>query len=405
MQAGLARLVHYLGEAGLEFSTSEIIDFYQALDLTGLSYDQVESALLCTLAKDKESYLALPALLKSFILSIQAESGKVIPPPVDLQAVSQNPPRLSAEDFNNRLALIKDTIRNELTQLKTNPGGAGKGLPVSRGQITSPGLKTAAPAHGQPVKDFERPVLTRLWQLDLATATSDQLHDLGKIIISLGSKLVATKGYAKKPAASGSVDIRRTVRKAIAGGGVPLVIKKEKRVPAKPEIVVLCDLSGSVAPYSQFFLQVLLGLQHRFKSVRSFAFIDRVEEITDIIKANCQQGDISAQSLVWELKISATGFSNYGRVWQQFDEQFLPALNQQTSLIILGDARNNWQPDGVDYFRNLTQQCRKVIWLNPLGRDKWKAEDCILDTYAVYCSCVFPCANAAQLTEAIKKII
>ncbi|WP_027364235.1 VWA domain-containing protein [Desulfotruncus alcoholivorax] len=415
MQSQISRLMHYLGEAGLKFSTSEIIDFYKALDLTGLNYDQVEAALLCTLAKDKESYLALPALLKSFILSIQAESGKVVPPPLDVEYIKKNPPKLPAEAFSSHLDQLKNTIRNEIIKLKTDTSsGTGKGVP-GNGRLVAKDINhhvnkflthtsNRAVLHSND-KDFKPPVITGLWQIDIATANSDQLHEISKIIINMGSKLAAQKGYSKKPAATGGVAIRRTVKKAIACGGIPLTIKKEKRAPAKPEIVVMCDLSGSVAPYSQFFLQILTGMQHRFKSVHSFAFVDRIEEITDIIKSTCRRSEISAQSLVRELKISATGFSNYGKVWEQFNQQFLQVINHQTSLVILGDARNNWQPDGVEHFRNIVEQCRRVIWLNPLAKDKWNTDDCILDIYAVYCNNVFQCANAAQLAKAIKKII
>ena len=419
MLAQIAKLMQYLAKAGLKFSISEIIDFYQALDLVDLkNHYEIEAAMLCTLAKDKEGYLVLPSLIKSFILSIEEENGKVIPPPLDVEYIKKNPPLLSKEAFTSQLSLLKNTIRNEINRLATDTNsGAGKGVACG-GRLSSKSINPVNPKvnrflthtsrktvlHSNDTA-FKPPVITRLWQLDIAAANSNQLNEISSIIINLGPKLAAKKGYSKKPAATGSVAIRRTVKKALASGGIPLTIKKEKRAPARPQIVVLCDVSGSVAPYSQFLLQILIGLQHRFKSIHSFAFIDRIKEITDIIKLNCRQSDISAQSLVRGLKISATGFSNYGKVWEQFNHTFLNVISHQTSLIILGDARNNWQPDGVEYFRNIVEQCRKTIWLNPLARDKWNTNDCILDTYADYCNNVFPCGNAAQLTEAIKNII
>ncbi|SFG02018.1 hypothetical protein SAMN05660649_00504 [Desulfotomaculum arcticum] len=418
MQAQIAKLMQYLAEAGIKFSTSEIVDFYQALDLIGLNHCEIETAMLCTLTKDKESYLALPSLIKSFILSIEAENGKIIPPPLDVEDIKKNPPKLSKEAFSSQLNLLKNTIRNEINKLGTDTNsGAGKGT-AGGGRLSSKDInhinsnvsKFPTRTNNRTVlhssdNNLKPPVLIRLWQIDIAAANSDQLHEISKIIVNLGLKLAIKKGYSKKTAATGSVDIRRTVKKAIASGGIPLTIKKEKRAPSRPEIVVLCDLSGSVAPYSQFFLQILIGMQHRFKSIHSFAFVDRIEEITDIITSTRQQPEISAQNLVRGLKISATGFSNYGKVWEQFNHKFLPVISHQTSLIILGDARNNWQPDGVGYFRNIVEQCRRVIWLNPLAKNKWNTDDCILDTYAAYCNFVFQCGNAAQLTDAIKNII
>ncbi|MBF7084549.1 VWA domain-containing protein [Desulfallas sp. Bu1-1] len=419
MQARVIELINFLREAGFSISTGETVDFFMALKLVGLERRDVETAALCTLAKDKQSYDQLPVLISSY-LGFLKEKQKITPPCIDVRSVLNNPPRLSRREFLFLQNKIKNSIRDELAQNnsfpKTGPGvkaggsgglaGSGKPAGEAGRHGRFPGKPTAAGMDGQKPDHYTgAPRATNLRELDLSRADYDQLEEIRKIIVGMGRRLAVNKGYRKKPGPTGTVDMRKTVARAVSSGGVPLVLKKQRRIPSKPRLVVLCDLSGSVAPYSEFFLQVLVSLQQRFGSLRSFAFVDRVEEVTQLAKQSSDTFQISAQRILREAKISVTGFSNYGKVWEQFHQSFFDSLNRFITLIILGDARNNWQPDGLEYFRAISEQCRRVVWLNPMPRTKWRAGDCIIDTYAPFCSHVFECRNATQMMGVIREIL
>lgn len=419
MQSKVIELVNYLREAGYSISTGETMDFFNALKQVELDRRDIETAALCTLAKDKQSYDLLPVLLSSYLKNLKKEQ-KVAPPRINVQQLLNNPPRLSRDKYIFLLNKLKNSIRNELAQNNifsvTGWGvntGAGGGMTRPAQPAGEAGKherfpnQQATTSTDIPKTDHHSgtPRATNLRNLDLSRADNDQLEEIKRIIVGMGKRLASNKGYRKKPGPTGTVDMRKTVTRAISSGGIPLVLKKQRRIPSKPRLVVLCDLSGSVAPYSEFFLQVLVSLQQRFSSLKSFAFVDRVEEVTMLVKQNPDTFKITAQRILREAKISVTGFSNYGMVWEQFQQLFPNCLNRFTTLIILGDARNNWQPDGLEYFRAICEQCHKVIWLNPLPVAEWRTGDGIIDIYAPYCNHIFECRNANHLMTAIREII
>ncbi|WP_165608306.1 vWA domain-containing protein [Desulfoscipio geothermicus] len=417
MQNKIIALINYLRNTGLPVSPGETLDFARALQETGLRRDDVLAAALCTLAKDSYAYENLACLLEAYLRQMD-RGQKIIPPHIDTKAVLNNPPRLSRAEFMRKMAKIKDSLRNEIMR----DSAAGKpaiGTAGDGGTADRPAGASRNGSHEKPVRDLAvagtpnlspanqsgTPGPTNLREIDIAKADERQLEAIKKVLLSIGRKLAVNKGYRKKPAKAGSIDLRRTLRQAVHYGGIPLELRKEARIPAKPRIAILCDLSGSVAPYSEFFLQLLVSMQHKFSSLRSFAFVDSIVEITELARSGSGAWHLSVRKILREAKISVTGFSNYGRVWEYFCKQYLPGLAPQTTLIILGDARNNWQPDGVEYWQTITDRCHRTIWLNPLPRPGWQSNDCIINVYAPYCSRVFECRNANQLSRIIKNIL
>jgi len=406
-----------LRHSGWPVSNEEIIDFFKALRVVDFSREDMLSAALCTLAKDKQSRKYLTGLL-SHRLQETITHNEIIPCGLDPETILANPPHLPGDAFAGRLEDLKNSIRREIANQAAAParrGTGGTGTGAQRG--TSGGNKTAAnpanreeapgaPALTNPRQPFgTQPLPSNLRYMDLAAANPEQLAEIYKLLEALGKKLAVRRGYRKKPSLSGTVDMQRTARKAVACGGVPLVLKKERRVLSRPLIVTLCDLSGSVAPYSEFFLQLLTALRRRFKDLRSFAFVDQVAEVTGLINNPVNSWTVSARKILRETPISLTGFSHYGQVWECFRNRYREVLTPRTTVIILGDARNNWQPDGADIFRSIAGLCRRVIWLNPLPGEKWQAGDCIMDSYAPYCGSVRECRNAFQLSQIIRDIL
>jgi len=416
LQNKIITLVNYLRNAGLPVSPGETLDFATALQETGLQRDDALTAALCTLAKDCYTYDNLARLLEDYLKQMNGEH-KTIPPCIDAEAVLNNPPRLSQAEFMRQMAEIKDSLRNEIMRARATGkpmmGSAGDGgtadRPTGAGrndsrEKTDRDLAVTIAPNLSPGHQPGPPGPTNLREIDIAKANEQQLETIKKILLGIGRKLAVNKGYRKKPAKTGNIDLHRTLRQAIRYCGVPVELRKEARVPAKPRIAILCDLSGSVAPYSEFFLQLLISMQHKFSSLRSFAFVDNIAEITELAKSGSGAWHLSARKILREAKISITGFSNYGRVWEYFCKLYLPGLAPQTTLIILGDARNNWQPDGVEYWQIITNRSHRTIWLNPLPRTGWQSNDCIMDIYAPYCSRVFECRNSNQLSHIIKNI-
>ncbi len=395
MRETIIEIAAVLRRAGWPISTGEMVDFFKALQVVGFSREDMLAAALCTLAKDKQSREYLTDLLNHRWYET-AVNDKFIPRNLDPEVVLADPPLLPDGTFANRLEALKDSIRREIMNQTAAPARRGPGGPGRVGGQCGAlsGKKTT-----------ENPAPTNLRFVDLATANPEQWDEIKKLLGALGKKLAVKRGYRKKPSLSGTVDMQRTVRKAVTCGGVPLVLKKERRVPSSPLIVTLCDLSGSVVPYSEFFLQLFTGLRCRFKDLRSYAFVDHVAEVTALIKNPGDSWSLSARQILREAKISLTGFSNYGQVWECFHNHYRNVLTPRTTVIILGDARNNWQPDGADLFRSITGLCRRTIWLNPLPREEWNAGDCIINAYAPYCSSVQECRNAFQLSRVIRDIL
>jgi len=386
-----------LRRSGWPISTGEMVDFFKALQVVDFNRADMLAAALCTLAKDKQSLEYLAEIINHQLYDT-AVHDKFIPRRLDPEAVLADPPRLTDSAFAKRVIAIKDSIRRELMNQNAAPARCGQG------DTGRAGTQCGIPVPALP-RTLDRPAPTNLKFMDFAAANPEQLDEIKKLLGALGKILAVKRGYRKKTALSGTVDMQRTVRKAVTCGGVPLVLKKERRVPSSPLIVTLCDLSGSVAPYSEFFLQLLNGLRFRFKDLRSYAFVDYVAEVTGLIKNPGDSWSLSARKILREAKISLTGFSNYGQVWECFHNGYRDVLTPRTTVIILGDARNNWQPDGADIFRTITGLCRRTIWLNPLPREKWDTGDCIISSYAPYCSSVQECRNADQLSRLIRDIL
>lgn len=230
-----------------------------------------------------------------------------------------------------------------------------------------------------------------------------QSMEIRSKLVMLGRRLAARKGYRYAPSARGRVDLRRTAALAGRHGGVPAKLLMRDRKPARPEMVILCDLSGSVSPFSRFMLLLVSAMQDKFRAVRSFAFVDAVEEVTPLIRgwdAGKKIAEILRKTRIWQ-----TGFSDYGSVWRQFEDNYMDVVGSRSTLVILGDARNNYKPGGIDHFARIAGRARRVIWLNPAPAEEWNREDSIISAYAPYCSAVMECRNLDQLERVARNVL
>lgn len=240
-------------------------------------------------------------------------------------------------------------------------------------------------------------------QLDFYHLSAPQTAEIKKKISKLAHKLATRLSFRRKRAMRGKVDLQRTIRKSMATGGVPIKPAYRDRYPTKPEIVVMCDLSGSVKIFSEFMLQLMYSIQSRFLHVRTFVFVDTPDEVTDFMKNNEIEEGI--REIYNQGRFSKTAFSDYGQMFMDFCHKYMDVLNKKTTLIMVGDARNNYHREHQDYFRKMADEVKKVIWLNPEPVERWDQEDSIMSVYAVCCSQVFECRNLQQLDVVARKLI
>lgn len=176
----------------------------------------------------------------------------------------------------------------------------------------------------------------------------------------------------------------------------------QDKVMNRPRLVVLCDISGSVAVYSAFLLQLVYAMSRRFLDMRTFLFVDEIAEIT--VKLRTSNMKEAIDQAIRQARCSRLGISNFGQVFEMFNLQFGHILNSKTTVMILGDGKNNWYPPRQEELKAISQKVKKLIWLNPEPREKWNQDDSIISIYGESCSHVLECRNLEQLERAIRKI-
>lgn len=240
-------------------------------------------------------------------------------------------------------------------------------------------------------------------ELDFYSLSAPQVTEIKKRISKLAHKLATRLSFRQKRARRGRMDLQKTIRRSMATGGVPVSPAFRNRYPTRPEIVVLCDLSGSVRVFSEFMLQLVYSIQNRFIHVRSFVFVDTPDEITDYMQNHAIEDGV--RDVYNKARFSKTAFSDYGQMYIDFCSRYFDVLNKKVTLLVIGDARNNYQKEHADFFAKMCREVKKVIWLNPEPAEKWDQEDSVMSVYGSSCSQVFECRNLQQLDSVARRII
>jgi uncharacterized protein with von Willebrand factor type A (vWA) domain len=241
-------------------------------------------------------------------------------------------------------------------------------------------------------------------QVDFLRASRGDMTELRRQVFPLARRLATRLTARRRLGRSGRLDFRRTVRASLGTGGVPIVTHHRPHKPHKPELVVLCDVSGSVAGFAHFTLMLAYALREQFTKVRAFAFIDTVDEVTDYFTPG---GDVaealsrmsSQADLVW-----FDGHSDYGHSLEEFVKRYPDAVGPRTSLLILGDARNNYRATALPALRSLVQKSRHAYWLNPEPRAYWGSGDSATGQYCEVVEMV-EVRNAVQLEEFVQRLL
>jgi len=246
-----------------------------------------------------------------------------------------------------------------------------------------------------------RPTIDRL---DFTAARKADLEEMRHEIYPLARRLATRLTKERHAKRRGALDFRRTVRASISTGGVPLTTHHRPRRPHRTELVVLCDVSGSVANFAQFTLLLVFALRDQFHKVRAFTFVDHVHEVTHHFRPGADVADVMADLAASAAHAALWGRTNYGRAFTKFAEEADDALGPKTSLLILGDARSNYSDLNVPVLADLAGRCRHAYWLNPEHPRHWDTGDSAAGPYGEVVPMV-ECRNLTQLGEFVHDLV
>ena len=241
-------------------------------------------------------------------------------------------------------------------------------------------------------------------QVDFLRASRNDMAELRRQVFPLARRLATRLTARRRLGKTGKLDFRRTVRASLGTGGVPLVTHHKPHKPHKPELVVLCDVSGSVAGFAHFTLMLAYALREQFTKVRAFAFIDTCDEVTDYFTPGGDVADALARMSAEAKLVWFDGHSDYGHSIEKFAENYPEAVGPRTSLLILGDARNNYRATGAQTLKKLVQRSRHAYWLNPEPSAYWGSGDSATAAYGELIEMV-EVRNAVQLEDFVQRIL
>ncbi|MBA2281097.1 MAG: VWA domain-containing protein, partial [Acidimicrobiia bacterium] len=279
--------------------------------------------------------------------------------------------RLERDEFNSRIEELKKEIEAE----------------IRRRLVADRGVEAMARTLRKPLPE----------DIDFMHASREELAQLRKALYPLARRLAVRLARKRRHGRKGPLDFRSTVRHSLSYGGVPAEPKFKYPRPHKPEIVVVADISGSVAAFARFTLHLVYAIGSQFSKVRSFVFIDGIDEVTrffdgveDITEAVHRVN--TEADVVW-----VDGHSDYGHAFEVFWSKWGKEIGPKTTVIVLGDARNNYHASQSWVLKEVQRRARHVYWLNPEPHSYWDTGDSIVGEYATYCDGTFECRNLRQL--------
>jgi uncharacterized protein len=434
----LIRFCDELRREGVKLGSAEILDAFGALgEVSWTDREDFREALAATLAKSQEDRRVFELVFDRFFF--RAVEAQAIEKGLKEQRF-QGGNRIDLEDLK---AMIQDAIRagrdgdmSDLARLAVAAlGGQGEtsgviGVDVQRirraldlrqqSSQREPGEQELDRDNLRRFeaylrRELERALIQRTESLPPAKPLAEYdralpggpLQDLAQVhrVVAQLKRRLATSGHEQRGRKrSQVVDMRRTMRASLETGGVPLRLRFRPKRPRRPEIYVLCDVSTSVTSASVFFLSVLHALHDSFRKLRSFAFVERIDEVTEIFERERTFQAVS-QKIAREAGVAdVSGYTDYGRVWMEFLEQVSDDLDPRSTVIVLGDARTNGREPHAQIFGRVAAQAGRMFWLNPEPRLYWNYGDSVMAAYEPYCDGAFECWTTKQLEQFVNVI-
>jgi uncharacterized protein with von Willebrand factor type A (vWA) domain len=448
-QAGLAARILEFGEElrseGVAVGTSELLDAFSVIgEISWTDPVDFREALAATLAKSQEDRRIFELVFERFFFRAAElaavregvrEEGGIDPDQVNAEIDMETLRQLIAQALRDgEEGRMRDRARLAIAAFGRQGEGSGViGVDVQRirrqlglRSEAQPDLPPEDPRHeGLPrdeIRRFEQilrreleraqierteqlPPSRPLNELDRALP-SGPLQDLAavhRVVAQLKRRLKTQGQEARGRKRRAHVDMRKTMRASLEYGGVPVNIKLKPVRPRRPEIFVLCDVSTSVTSASVFFLSVMHALHDSFRKMRSFVFIERISEVTDIF---AKERDFKAVSEAIGRDAGVadiSGYTDYGRVWREFRDLVEDELHPRATVIVLGDARTNGRDPAAPIFGSITEKAGRTFWLNPEPRLYWNYGDSVIAAYEQYCE-AYECWTTRQLEDFVRDL-
>ncbi len=250
-------------------------------------------------------------------------------------------------------------------------------------------------------RDSER--MQQLAEKSFYYLSEDEIRKMNEAVTRLAQRLKNVISVRRRRARRGRFDIKKTLRRNLEYGGVPFKLRFDRRKKEKPQVVVLCDVSDSVRNVSRFMLQFVYSLQDLYSRVRSFIFVAEIGEVTEHFRSNDVKEALDV-ALQGDL-INIYAHSNFGYAFRSFLQDHIGAINRKTTVIVLGDARNNYNLPHDWCLREIRRRAKQLIWLNPESRGTWGFGDSEMERYAAACDLVEECRNLNQLYRVVDRLV
>ncbi len=286
--------------------------------------------------------------------------------------------RLLREEIEQRIEQFRDELRSE----------------IRRRLVADRGAEAVA-------KTLRRPLIE---DADLMHATRDELAEVERIIHPLSRKLATRLARRRRQGRVGRLDVRRTLRASLGTGGVPVDPRFRKPRPSKPELFVIADISGSVSTFARFTMQLVYAISSQFTRVRSFAFIDALDEVTDFFNPGTDFNHALDRIATEAAVVWLDGHSDYGNAFGQFRERYSQDLTPKTITIVTGDARSNYHDPNQGALAEIARNSRALFWLNPEPQRYWDTGDSVMGRYLPLCDGVFEVRNLRQLEAFVERV-
>ena len=443
--ARVLELADELRKEGMAVGTSELLDAFEALSLVSWNeQEDFRTAMAATLAKSPEDRRVFDLVFDRFFFRAvereamnqgvtegDAEGGGLEAGEMDIEALREAIRQAIREGSESDL---RDMARLAIAAFGRQGEGSGViGVDVQRIRRTL-GLKgEGQPAPGaepdpdavprERLREFERhlrrelerqsiertqslPPARPLQEFDRALP-SGPLQDLAAVhrVVAQLKRRLATQGRQNRGRNRASaIDVRATMRASLETGGVPVQLKFKPRRPRRPELYVLCDVSTSVTSASVFFLSVLHALHDSFRKLRTFVFVERISEVTDVFERERSFAAVSHAIATDAGVADVSGYTDYGRVWLEFLDKVMDDLDPRSTVIVLGDARTNGRDPFEKAFGAVSERAGRMFWLNPEPMLYWNYGDSVMQAYEPYCDGVFECWTTRQLEGFVKAL-
>ena len=297
-------------------------------------------------------------------------------------------------------ALGEQALRDAAVELETTEPAAFEAVQALREQLRNrvkDRVDRAYMVHAS--GDAEDMLDEALSNMSLGNVDQHHRDRLKRLLEKMTRKLAARHGRIRKRVKRGQLAVPATLRKAMATDGVPFQPQWKKNLRRKPQILILCDVSGSVAAYAKFLLLFIYSLQDILPRTRSFAFSSNLGEVTETLRS------LPVETAIERVNLKYGGATDYARAFDDFAALAMADINRVTTVIILGDARNNNPDPRLDLLAEIRSRCKQLIWLNPENQRSWGTGDSEMRGVSKHCDVAAECSTLKQLERVIDNLL